>query len=174
MYGKRQAGSDSNGDIAPLACPAADRIPTANTDCAAPNTSAIQPLHAIKRSAVASAAILPSLKSYPDNPLPVPSNSNPFLNSDVDGEDAVSTSATQGGDQPDLPYFRTSSDSGVAPRVLELSRLQCKRRKAPKEYWKMIRSAKNVVANAVIAEVVGIEDLRPYVGVSVNGVDAPG
>lgn len=74
---------------------------------------------------------------------------------------------------PTQPSY-SRSDRGVAPQVLELTRLLAKRRKTPVEYWRTNRLSQGFVKRAMIDEVFSGEDLRPHAKVEINGVEVTG
>lgn len=71
-------------------------------------------------------------------------------------------------------YSQNCMTSGVAPQVMELSRLMVKRRKTPVEYWRAVKMSKQLVKRAVISEVEIGPDRRPHATVQINGVAITG
>lgn len=62
----------------------------------------------------------------------------------------------------------------AATLVMKLTQLLNKRRRNPKEHWRIVRSSKKCVNIAKIEEVLRIEDIRPFIEVNINNTAVNG
>lgn len=62
----------------------------------------------------------------------------------------------------------------VPSQIMEFSLLLKRHRRTPKEHWMMVRTSKCLLKHAVIEELLNESDKRPFVNVSINGLEIRG